>query len=173
MLGWADANVYDRTEDWPVMPSEIFQVHFKPSDFFTANPAIDVPSTKNQASVLVGKESECCSERLWGSACEPDDGWTIDVDLEYMRILLNLWWSVMGNYAERESRLPPRIKHQNCATWKYSPSPMQPFLAKSGRSLHPRTRWYLVFCAAISVRRKYVVAIHLYICINTFIRCHQ
>ena len=54
----------DRTEDWPVMPSEIFQVHFKPSDFFTVNPAIDVPSTKNQASVLVGKESDCCSEKL-------------------------------------------------------------------------------------------------------------
>ncbi|KAF2790262.1 copper amine oxidase-like protein [Melanomma pulvis-pyrius CBS 109.77] len=51
-----------RVEDWPVMPSEIFQVHFKPSDFFNANPAIDVPSTKNEASVLVGKE--CCLEKL-------------------------------------------------------------------------------------------------------------
>lgn len=45
-------------EDWPVMPSEIFQVHFKPSDFFERNPAIDVPSTKNEASVLT---NECCS----------------------------------------------------------------------------------------------------------------
>ncbi|RMZ87039.1 hypothetical protein DV736_g5735, partial [Chaetothyriales sp. CBS 134916] len=42
-----------RVEDWPVMPVEIFQLHIKPSDFFTANPAIDVPSTKNSASQLV------------------------------------------------------------------------------------------------------------------------
>ncbi|KAL1793459.1 hypothetical protein ACET3X_008441 [Alternaria dauci] len=48
-----------RVEDWPVMPVEIYQVHFKPSDFFERNPAIDVPSTKNNASVLV--EKECCS----------------------------------------------------------------------------------------------------------------
>ncbi|KAF1940335.1 copper amine oxidase-like protein [Clathrospora elynae] len=47
-----------RVEDWPVMPVEIYQVHFKPSDFFERNPAIDVPSAKNGASVLVGKE--CC-----------------------------------------------------------------------------------------------------------------
>lgn len=46
-------------EDWPVMPVEIYQIHFKPSDFFDRNPAIDVPSTKNDASVLVGKD--CCS----------------------------------------------------------------------------------------------------------------
>lgn len=48
-----------RVEDWPVMPVDIFQVHFKPSDFFDKNPAIDVPSSKNQASVLV--EKDCCS----------------------------------------------------------------------------------------------------------------
>ncbi|OAL51393.1 copper amine oxidase-like protein [Pyrenochaeta sp. DS3sAY3a] len=48
-----------RVEDWPVMPVEIYQVHFKPSDFFDRNPAIDVPSTKNETSVLVGKD--CCS----------------------------------------------------------------------------------------------------------------
>ncbi|OAL02832.1 hypothetical protein IQ06DRAFT_315174 [Phaeosphaeriaceae sp. SRC1lsM3a] len=52
-----------RVEDWPVMPVEIYQVHFKPSDFFERNPAIDFPSTKNQASVLVEKK-ECCSEKL-------------------------------------------------------------------------------------------------------------
>ncbi|KAF9734134.1 copper amine oxidase [Paraphaeosphaeria minitans] len=46
-----------RVEDWPVMPSEIFQLHFKPSDFFERNPAIDVPSSRNQASVLA---NECC-----------------------------------------------------------------------------------------------------------------
>ncbi|KAF2024431.1 hypothetical protein EK21DRAFT_78722 [Setomelanomma holmii] len=52
-----------RVEDWPVMPVEIYQVHFKPSDFFERNPAIDFPSTKNTASVLVEKEGgECCNK---------------------------------------------------------------------------------------------------------------
>jgi primary-amine oxidase len=41
------------------MPCEVYQLHYKPSDFFDRNPAIDVPSFKNEASVLVG--SECCS----------------------------------------------------------------------------------------------------------------
>ncbi|KAI1614032.1 copper amine oxidase 1 [Exophiala viscosa] len=41
-----------RVEDWPVMPVEIHQLHIKPADFFTENPAIDVPSSKNEASVL-------------------------------------------------------------------------------------------------------------------------
>ncbi|KAF7547660.1 hypothetical protein G7046_g8932 [Stylonectria norvegica] len=45
-----------RVEDWPVMPVEIHQIHLRPADFFTANPAMDVPSTKNQASVLLS----CC-----------------------------------------------------------------------------------------------------------------
>lgn len=35
---------------------EIYQIHLRPADFFTRNPALDVPSTKNQASVLV----PCC-----------------------------------------------------------------------------------------------------------------
>ncbi|KAF2263842.1 copper amine oxidase-like protein [Lojkania enalia] len=47
-----------RVEDWPVMPVDIFHVNFRPADFFTANPAIDVPSGKNNSSVLVGKD--CC-----------------------------------------------------------------------------------------------------------------
>jgi primary-amine oxidase len=42
-----------RVEDWPVMPVEIHQLHLKPADFFTMNPAIDVPGTRNEASVLV------------------------------------------------------------------------------------------------------------------------
>lgn len=50
-----------RVEDWPVMPVEIYQIHYKPSDFFTANPAIDVPSTKNMASVLV-ERGACCKK---------------------------------------------------------------------------------------------------------------
>ncbi|KIV77238.1 hypothetical protein PV11_09053 [Exophiala sideris] len=41
-----------RVEDWPVMPVEIHQLNIKPADFFTENPAIDVPSNKNEASVL-------------------------------------------------------------------------------------------------------------------------
>ncbi|KAF2811427.1 copper amine oxidase-like protein [Mytilinidion resinicola] len=50
-----------RVEDWPVMPADIFQVNFRPSDFFTANPSIDVPSTKNLSSQLATSES-CCAE---------------------------------------------------------------------------------------------------------------
>ena len=44
------------------MPSEIHEIHFKPSDFFDRNPAIDMPNTKNMSSVLVGKE--CCDGKL-------------------------------------------------------------------------------------------------------------
>jgi primary-amine oxidase len=49
-------------EDWPVMPVEIYQIHFKPSDFFERNPAIDIQSEKNAASVLVESKEEagCC-----------------------------------------------------------------------------------------------------------------
>ncbi|BGP32212.1 hypothetical protein JCM10296v2_003992 [Rhodotorula toruloides] len=32
-----------RPEDWPVMPSEVFRMHFKPVGFFDQNPALDVP----------------------------------------------------------------------------------------------------------------------------------
>ncbi|CRK35304.1 hypothetical protein BN1723_004092 [Verticillium longisporum] len=39
-----------RIEDWPVMPVEIMQLHITPSDFFTRNPAIDVPSDKDFGS---------------------------------------------------------------------------------------------------------------------------
>lgn len=49
-----------RVEDWPVMPVEIFQLMIRPADFFTENPALDVPSSKNGASVVVGKSSDCC-----------------------------------------------------------------------------------------------------------------
>jgi primary-amine oxidase len=41
-----------RVEDWPVMPVEVHQLHLKPADFFTCNPAIDVPGNKNMASIL-------------------------------------------------------------------------------------------------------------------------
>ncbi|KAF2722949.1 hypothetical protein K431DRAFT_302204 [Polychaeton citri CBS 116435] len=49
-----------RVEDWPVMPVEIHQIHLRPADFFTQNPAIDVPSGKNQASKLVNGAA-CCN----------------------------------------------------------------------------------------------------------------
>ncbi|KAI1392598.1 copper amine oxidase 1 [Hypoxylon trugodes] len=42
-----------RVEDWPVMPVEIHQFHLRPADFFASNPALDVPSTRNESSVLV------------------------------------------------------------------------------------------------------------------------
>ncbi|KAJ8106962.1 hypothetical protein ONZ43_g6886 [Nemania bipapillata] len=32
-----------RVEDWPVMPVEIHQFHIRPADFFTSNPALDMP----------------------------------------------------------------------------------------------------------------------------------
>ncbi|KAL6882917.1 copper amine oxidase [Trichoderma longibrachiatum] len=48
-----------RVEDWPVMPVETFQIHIRPTDFFNVNPAIDVPSNRNDASVLLG--GSCCT----------------------------------------------------------------------------------------------------------------
>lgn len=48
-----------RVEDWPVMPVEILQINLRPSDFFEANPSIDVPSNKNGTSVEVQKNT-CC-----------------------------------------------------------------------------------------------------------------
>lgn len=38
-------------------PVEILQVHLTPSDFFTQNPAIDVPGEKDSGSILM---STCC-----------------------------------------------------------------------------------------------------------------
>ncbi|SPO00202.1 related to peroxisomal amine oxidase (copper-containing) [Cephalotrichum gorgonifer] len=48
-----------RMEDWPVMPVEIHQMRLRPADFFTSNPALDMPSGRNGASVLVG----CCEAK--------------------------------------------------------------------------------------------------------------
>ncbi|KAK2055736.1 copper amine oxidase [Colletotrichum caudatum] len=48
-----------RVEDWPVMPVEIHHVNIRPADFFTANPALDMPGSKNKASVIV----PCCGQR--------------------------------------------------------------------------------------------------------------
>ncbi|KAK7976567.1 hypothetical protein PG989_015030 [Apiospora arundinis] len=54
-----------RVEDWPVMPVEIMQLHLTPADFFTRNPAIDVPSNKDLTSKQVMGEEvtekiACC-----------------------------------------------------------------------------------------------------------------
>jgi primary-amine oxidase len=43
-----------RIEDFPVMPVEIITVSLKPSNFFSANPALDVPASEqkfNQSSL--------------------------------------------------------------------------------------------------------------------------
>lgn len=47
-----------RVEDWPVMPVEMLQVHITPSDFFTENPSIDVPSNADIGSRNV--TDGCC-----------------------------------------------------------------------------------------------------------------
>ncbi|KAH6693560.1 copper amine oxidase [Plectosphaerella plurivora] len=47
-----------RIEDWPVMPVEIMELHITPSDFFTRNPAIDVPSDKDIGSKAT---NGCCN----------------------------------------------------------------------------------------------------------------
>ncbi|GKT42723.1 copper amine oxidase 1 [Colletotrichum spaethianum] len=48
-----------RVEDWPVMPVEIHHMNIRPADFFTANPALDMPGSKNKASVIV----PCCGQQ--------------------------------------------------------------------------------------------------------------
>lgn len=57
-----------RVEDWPVMPMEKHEVHLRPADFFTRNPALDVPSRPNLTSELApGSESQergCCSRSV-------------------------------------------------------------------------------------------------------------
>ena len=49
-----------RVEDWPVMPAEKLELHIQPGDFFTANPALDVPSHRNMSSVQVNGEKQKC-----------------------------------------------------------------------------------------------------------------
>lgn len=46
----------------PVMPVDIVQVPIVPVDFFEANPAIDVPSSKNKNSQLADGCSSCESK---------------------------------------------------------------------------------------------------------------
>ncbi|BCR84572.1 putative copper amine oxidase [Aspergillus chevalieri] len=49
-----------RVEDWPVMPVDIYQLNIRPSDFFTANPSLDVPSSRNASSRVI--QSDCCRD---------------------------------------------------------------------------------------------------------------
>ncbi|KAH8809310.1 amine oxidase [Xylogone sp. PMI_703] len=53
-----------RIEDWPVMPVEKMMVTLKPVNFFSRNPALDVPMSRqaDNKSVLVpdGTTSSCC-----------------------------------------------------------------------------------------------------------------
>ena len=50
-------------------------MHLKPADFFTTNPALDVPSTRNQASVLV----PCCGQNPGDQAQDSPPGLKHDV----------------------------------------------------------------------------------------------
>ena len=49
-----------RVEDWPVMPVEIHELKLRPADFWHENPGIDLPTSKNESSVLANGGS-CCS----------------------------------------------------------------------------------------------------------------
>lgn len=52
-------NHVPRIEDFPVMPVEIIKVSLKPVNFFTKNPALDVPPSEqsfNQSTLLTGEE---------------------------------------------------------------------------------------------------------------------
>ncbi|KAL8963990.1 MAG: hypothetical protein Q9183_004790 [Haloplaca sp. 2 TL-2023] len=69
-----------RVEDFPVMPCEIIHVSFKPANFFTKNPALDVPPSRQEVnrSTLLSEEHHqpgleakvaeqgdlCCSSKL-------------------------------------------------------------------------------------------------------------
>ncbi|KAI1500041.1 copper amine oxidase [Biscogniauxia marginata] len=65
-----------RVEDWPVMPVEIHQVHFRPADFFTSNPALDVPGNKNESSVLVS----CCGKDIYEDSTPTDNGGSVQAN---------------------------------------------------------------------------------------------
>lgn len=49
------------------------QVHIRPADFFTSNPALDVPSTKNETSVLVSGASSCCDAKDKKATAQQED----------------------------------------------------------------------------------------------------
>ncbi|OTB08229.1 hypothetical protein M426DRAFT_317341 [Hypoxylon sp. CI-4A] len=56
-------NHIPRIEDFPVMPVEIISVHLKPVNFFTRNPAIDVPPSTQEVNRSVEHKvaaNSCC-----------------------------------------------------------------------------------------------------------------
>lgn len=49
--------------DWPLMPAEVFRMHFKPINFFNVSPAIDMPpSTQavNKSVLATVEKKGCC-----------------------------------------------------------------------------------------------------------------
>lgn len=65
-----------RVEDFPVMPVDITTISIKPSDFFTKNPALDVPQStqKDNRSVLVDDPLPSAERKVDGSdgaCCDP------------------------------------------------------------------------------------------------------
>ncbi|KAI0077943.1 hypothetical protein K474DRAFT_1660954 [Panus rudis PR-1116 ss-1] len=53
-----------RPEDWPVMPSEMLRLNFRPFHFFRANPSMDVPGANDshsKAAFANGEGQSCCS----------------------------------------------------------------------------------------------------------------
>jgi primary-amine oxidase len=57
-----------RVEDFPVMPVETIGFHLKPFGFFSGNPGLDIPPTKNAASKLAGANgATCCSNGANGT----------------------------------------------------------------------------------------------------------
>ena len=63
-------NYADNTNTQTIRPVEIHQMHLHPADFFDANPALDVPSTANKASVLV----PCCEQSSVGNGVASTNG---------------------------------------------------------------------------------------------------
>lgn len=59
-----------RTEDFPIMPAEIAQVHLKPYNFALFNPTNDVPGSRQESNKSVmyeapkGEVGECCRSHL-------------------------------------------------------------------------------------------------------------
>ncbi|KAL8277071.1 hypothetical protein RQP46_010499 [Phenoliferia psychrophenolica] len=67
-LGFTHAT---KSEDWPIMSSEVFRMHFKPTGFFDYNPALDMPPSTQRVnnSTLADVEkpaviSKCCAGKL-------------------------------------------------------------------------------------------------------------
>ncbi|KAH9847764.1 peroxisomal copper amine oxidase [Lenzites betulinus] len=55
-----------RPEDWPVMPVEHLRLVFRPTNFFTANPSMDVPGANDSKSLMAFPEA---SDAATGAAC--------------------------------------------------------------------------------------------------------